>query len=353
MFDAINSLEPPARALMFLALTLLTGLPITLAAAVLPVLHQAQLPADAVMRRARHVLAFATVMLMVGAVVLGVAQLAPLKLSYHTAAEWLAFASKSLLMQTALARLALGALAALALVMLRRRSGWLTACVLMGLLAQATLTRTSHSTAMNAGALPIAADYAHLTGSAVWAGGLVALVLAVPSLLNASAIGATKALIQRYSLLGMLGVGLIVSAGLVLSSTHVPSASTLTSTGYGVVLVAKIAATVVAVALAGWHKFALAKRMHAVQDVATFARSLRVETGVVLAVVLMAALLTSASPPHKTMTHTMADGTTMKMSMIDPDFQRLLTIGAVCATAAAGFGLALNWRERRTQNKPS
>jgi copper transport protein len=347
--SVINPLEPPARALLYVSLMLLAGLPIGLAVVVLPVFRQCGISAHGALALSRRWLVLASAGLVIGAVAFFAAQVIPLEMDFSTAGEWAQFAQQSLLGQMLLARVALGLVALLVPLLAPRPGIWLIVCAVVGLLAQATVTRTSHSAAMGEGWLPVVSDYAHLAAGALWVGGLVALLIALQTPRSAGAQAmVTRSLIRRFSPLGIAGVALAAGTGLVLSAALVPNAEALRTTEYGNVLLLKIALAVAAVMLAGVHKFITQRRIKTTDDVRRFRRTLGIETAIVAAVFGCAALLTSAAPPHKSMTHQMADGSSMTLLTADPTFERSLLIAALAIVAVGAIALALEWRARPT-----
>jgi putative copper export protein len=177
---------------------------------------------------------------------------------------------------------------------------WL--CAGLGVACYVTLTRTSHSYAMDAGAALIAADFAHLVAGGVWGGGLVVLAMAMPQVLRhsdeAAVTQTAAALIRKFSPVGMVGVALVSSTGLWLSTYHLSSIDALTNTVYGNLLVLKVIGVMAAVILAGLHKFLVARNLRSRAHAIGFARSLALEAAIVIAVFFVAALLTSAPPAH-------------------------------------------------------
>jgi putative copper export protein len=216
-----------------------------------------------------------------------------------------------------------------------------------GLLAQVTITRTSHTAAMEQGGCMVASDFAHLAAGALWGGGLAALLIAMRSQpgdgLPASA---TRSLIRRFSPLGIAGVALAVGTGLMLSAVHIPNVDGLRATSYGGILVAKIILVIGAVALAALHKFVTARHMRTNADVRRFSRTLGVELLIVGAVLAAAAMLTSTEPPRHTITHHLADGSTHVATTSDPDFERSLRVTALAILVAGVVACALDWRAR-------
>lgn len=320
-----------------------------LAAIVLPVLRSEKIEAQRAHALARRWLIGAAVLLMAGAAAFFAAQAVPLELGYTTVDEWVSFVQLSLLGQMLMARVALGVLALFAVLLLPTPNARLIVCVVVGLLAQATITRTSHTAAMAEGWLPIASDFAHLLAGALWGGGLVALSVPLSSQEGAT-VSVTRTLIQRFSPLGMAGVVLAAGTGLVLSAQQVPNADALRTSDYGALLLVKVAVVFVAVQLAGLHKYITQRQIKTTAGVQRFKRTLGIETAIVVGVFVCAALLTSTAPPHKMATHPMEDGTTMTMGVTDKNFERALHVAAVAVVAAGALALALEWRTRPHKN---
>jgi copper transport protein len=103
-------------------------------------------------------------------------------------------------------------------------------------------------------------DWAHLLGAATWVGGLVALVLVVPSLISRSDEAVSPAvarLIRRFSVVALAGVGLSVATGLLIASWHVPTVESLAETRYGTLLTAKVVFVTVAIGFGAVNRFAI------------------------------------------------------------------------------------------------
>lgn len=343
------SLEPLSRAMLYIALALMVGLPINLAAVVLPTCRRFGVGATPILESAKRGLIAACLALLASVTLLFVAQVMPLELELSGIEEWGEFIRLSLSGQMWIARLALGFVALMTLRLAVNPAAWLTTCALLGVAAQVTITRTSHTAAMDAGWLPVASDLAHLFAGALWGGGLAALLIAMPcALRNApnTSTEMTRALIQRFSPLGIVGVALATATGIGLSSLHVADAEALRTSDYGRLILLKIILAAGAIALAAIHKFATWRRMRSLADVRRFAGTLLSEFMLVIGVFTTAAVLASTSPPHHMVTHQMADGSTHMMLMTDPDFQRTLQIAALAILAAGGIAFALEWRAR-------
>ncbi len=347
----INALEPLARAVLYVALMIMVGLPIGMAGVVLPVFRRHDVAAQTALKFARRGLLVACLATMVGATAFFVAQVAPLELEFSSVAEWAEFVQRALLGQMWIARLALGLVALVIVKFGANPAAWLAGCALAGLATQATLTRTSHSAAMGEGWLPVAADFAHLFAGALWGGGLIALLIAVGGAQRED-IETTRALIGRFAPFGIAGVALAAGTGIALSSVHVADAETLQASDYGRLILIKVVLVVGAVALAALHRFVILRRMRSQLDVRRFRRALLVESILVLGIFAGAALLASTSPPHHVVTHQMPDGSTHMMLMTDPVFQRALQIAALAILAAGAIACALEWRTRlRSQTR--
>lgn len=328
---------------------LMVGLPIGLAGVVLPVFRRHGAVTQPILALARRSLIAASLAMLAGATAFFVAQVIPLELEFSDVEEWIAFVQLSLLGQMWIARLVLGLIALITLKLTTSPAAWLAGCALVGLAAQATITRTSHSAAMGAGWMPVVADFAHLLAGALWGGGLVALLIAVRCALRDEThrdVEATRTLIGRFSPFGIAGVALAAGTGIVLSSVHVADADALRGSDYGRLILLKTVLAAGAVALAALHKFVTQQHMKSQADAQRFSRTLLAETLLVVGVFSGAAWLASTSPPHHVVIHQMPDGSTHMMTMTDPDFQRALQIAALAILVAGAVAFALEWHAR-------
>src|SRR5690606_13183917 len=100
--------------------------------------------------------------------------------------------------------------------------------------------------------LPVALDWLHLVGTAVWSGGLFALVLSLPL---ASEAGATTrtGLLQRFSVVALAAFAVLAITGTIAAVREVDSLDGLTSTDYGFWFTAKLVVVAGAVGLGAWH----------------------------------------------------------------------------------------------------
>lgn len=108
---------------------------------------------------------------------------------------------------------------------------------------------TSHSADDADHDLAVAAVVLHVLGVVLWAGGLLALMLA------ARLTGLARvAAVERFSRLAAPLALLVAGSGAVAAYTRFSSPGQLLDSGYGAVLLAKVAAFMVLLVLAAWHR---------------------------------------------------------------------------------------------------
>ena len=196
---------------------------------------------------------------------------------------------------TAFIAMTLGFALVLALVVLawlfdRRFPLW--AAFALGLLFASGLSLSGHS-AVDAGHswLSELADWAHLAAAMLWVGGLVQLAAVTwpePEL--------RRDAFLRFSRLATVLVGLLLAAGTYLSVLRFPHLHDLWRTGYGHVLIVKLALVALALAWGGAHRWLVAPRLvHG--GGGRLGASLLGESAVAMAVLLAAAVLVDSKPP--------------------------------------------------------
>jgi copper transport protein len=192
----------------------------------------------------------------------------------------------------ALARagLCLAAAATAAPVAVWRRSSLPT--LVLGAASLATASLAGHAWTAPSRGLALATDMIHLAAVALWIGGLVALLVALPVSADRSRLAA------RFSA-GAVGLVVVVAAtGAVSGWEQVRTFDGLTSTTYGQLLLAKVGGFLALVAV-GW-----ANRSRLVplagRTVAPLTRSLRAETAVAGAVLALTAALVHQPPARAT-----------------------------------------------------
>jgi copper transport protein len=141
------------------------------------------------------------------------------------------------------------------------------------------------------------ADWAHLSAACLWIGGLVQLTLVIWPLMPE----ARRAAFLAFSRLATVCVGVLLLAGVYLSILRLPHLNDLWATGYGKVLLVKIALVVLAFSWGGLHKLvAVPAVASGERDVfAKLRGSLVGECMVGMAVLLAAAVLVDAKPPTR------------------------------------------------------
>lgn len=158
----------------------------------------------------------------------------------------------------------------------------------------------------------VASDAVHLSAVGVWVGGLVALLIVLPTVTDRTAVT------RRFSDLALATVVVVASSGSLSGWAQVRSVEALTSTTYGKLLVAKIVGFAVLLAI-GWRNRA---RLVALVDRAAtpLVRSLRAEILVAAAVLVLTTALVVEPPARVALAQpfssTLTEGdTTLQLSV--------------------------------------
>jgi putative copper resistance protein D len=143
-------------------------------------------------------------------------------------------------------------------------AGWLALSAAVGLAAAIAWTGHAASTPGVTGNLHLAADALHVLAAAAWIGGLVSLVLLLASArkilpLPGAALAHDAA--QRFSMLGVLGVAILVLSGTVNTWILVGSFQALLVTEYGWLLILKLVMFALMLAFAAVNRFRLTPRL--------------------------------------------------------------------------------------------
>lgn len=164
---------------------------------------------------------------------------------------------------------------------------------------------TGHTRATSPELLAIAADVLHLVAGSIWLGGLVGLVLVLPGL--ASRGDAAGEVLARFSTVAAGVLALLVVTGIVLTWRIIGSWSGLVDTGYGRLLLIKIALAAVAVLFAAWNRFSLLPRLQQASQEPDrqragqlVTRSTAVEAAILVAILLVTGVLVDKSPARGT-----------------------------------------------------
>jgi copper transport protein len=140
-------------------------------------------------------------------------------------------------------------------------------------------------------ALSVIVDLAHMSAAAVWLGGLIAVVYAVP---RATADDATRrAAVARFSTAALVAVIVLGASGIARAITELSSVSQLWSTSYGRALLVKTAIFVPLLGV-GW-----LNRTVLMQVYVRVRRSARVEVIAIVGIVVAVAILTELAPGRK------------------------------------------------------
>jgi putative copper export protein len=141
------------------------------------------------------------------------------------------------------------------------------------------------------------ADYVHLVAACFWVGGLVMLAFVTWP----TAPGIRREAFHRFSQMAGALVGLMVLAGAYLAYERLPAVSDLWQVRYGQVLLIKSSLVLLALSWGALHHFVVAPALERGRGVGSraVARSLRGESAVAIAILLVVAVLVDANPPAK------------------------------------------------------
>jgi copper transport protein len=180
----------------------------------------------------------------------------------------------------------------------RRREWLLAGAGVLGLLIAFGISWASHPASR--GTLALLADYGHLVAAALWVGGVVAITIMVAkarSLPRSARDAIARRSILRFSKLALPTVAAVGLFGIYLAVRELPTPSALFSSGYGVMLLAKTAIVLAALALGGYHRRFVVPRIASGAPPAAIRNTLAFEMGLLLVVLALAAILSQAAPP--------------------------------------------------------
>ena len=180
-----------------------------------------------------------------------------------------------------------------------RTSG--TWAVVAGGVALSAPALVGHTRAAAPKVLSIGADVLHLLAGSVWLGGLVGLALTLPELSGRRV--AAGAVLARFSGVAAALLTALVATGSLLAWRIAGSWDDLVGSGYGAVLLIKIAVAGIAVGIAAWNRYRLLPRLLAAPRDRARAlggrlvnRSVAAEAAVLVGVVLVTGFLVDQSP---------------------------------------------------------
>lgn len=248
----------------------------------------------------------------------------------------------------------------------RRR--WLRTVSVGALAMLVAFCWTHFSTAVENPAVAIFVKVGHMTGGALWVGGL-AVLAALPALVprNSDADMATLVLsvVRRFSMIAVAGVTVAFATGVIITAWHVPTLTALVTTPYGILLSAKVGLVSVAAVIGGFNRFILHEwiaysvrestdtavlpgmltvvepRIEANDAISTVTRSIRLElTVLVLAIGLSVVLTTAVTPSYEILESAGVASSTIVESVALVGFAKVLKLGAVgiALTGALALG---------------
>lgn len=167
------------------------------------------------------------------------------------------------------------------------------------LCTQASISLVSHSQALLTGAGPVLVDFAHLAAGAMWGGGLLLLAVLLPAAYpdpnSPERQRITAEASRRFATVAIVSAGLVATAGLLLAAWHLGGWEPAGSTLYGRAAIAKTTLLALALILGAMHRLWLVRRIEeGARTLKVFTRSVRVEAGAVLGILVLSAVMTSA-----------------------------------------------------------
>jgi putative copper resistance protein D len=187
--------------------------------------------------------------------------------------------------------------------------GWLVRLDLLGIAVfMYTRSMVSHAASDGDFSAAMLADWLHLAMTSLWVGGVfvaAVLILANPVGRHADDGNAAARYVESLSASATFALAGIVATGVFSAWHNLGSASALTGNPYGTALLIKAGLVAVAVTMGGYNRLivmpSLLKRLRssnpAAAEVRRFTLILRLETAVLLCVLILAAFLSSTSPP--------------------------------------------------------
>jgi len=149
-------------------------------------------------------------------------------------------------------------------------------------------------------AVGIVANAAHVTGVALWVGGLVTIFGVRSSLRDPASVPLARIVLGRFSAMAFYCIGLVLLGGVVLAILLVGSFDALFRFGYGWVVLAKVGLFAPMIAFGAYNRYRLIPRAaEAGEPAAAFRRltwNVRNETALGATVLVLAALLASLTP---------------------------------------------------------
>ncbi|MBV9356836.1 MAG: CopD family protein [Chloroflexi bacterium] len=212
---------------------------------------------------------------------------------------------------------------ALLLVVWQGVDGWageMAMAIMPGVLLTSSLT--SHGAALASGPyLGIAVDWLHLGAAAIWIGGLASLVFVLPVVLHTDARLGDRVhgrTVRRFSSLAIGSVIVIVATGVFQTWLEVGSWEALAQTAYGQSILTKIGLLAIMLVFGAYNLLVAGPRLSALAGKGSglaravaqrFRLSVRIELGVGLLVLGVAAMLTGLNPGREELANRSPDVT--------------------------------------------
>jgi len=195
------------------------------------------------------------------------------------------------------------ALVAISPARVQARQALIMAVFLISILLLVSLAWVSHAAAASVQPLGLLGDALHLCAASVWIGGLLPLAIFLTRARASLSLGEqTLPVLQRFSTLSLICVGVLIASGISNSWLLVGSIHALLTTRYGWLLVAKLATFGILVCLGARNRFVIKTRLARVSETADLLAQLRRnvvgETCLALAVVTIVACL-GVTPPAR------------------------------------------------------
>ena len=144
-------------------------------------------------------------------------------------------------------------------------------------------------------------DVLHLAAGTIWLGGLVGLAISLPALAGRARAAAET--LAAFSTTAATVLALLLASGSLLGWRILNSWSALVDTGYGRLLLVKVALVALAASIAGWNRFRLLPRLaatsgHEPRRAATHLvrRTVIAEAGLLVVVLMLTGFLVNLSP---------------------------------------------------------
>lgn len=244
------------------------------------------------------------------------------------------------------------------------RQLWLRTVTVGALVMLLAFCWTRFSTAVDIPAIAILVKFGHMTGGALWVGGLAVLAV-LPTLVPHESDSDPEmaefvlSVVRQFSILAVAGVTVAFATGVIIAAWHVPTLAALATTSYGILLSVKVGLVLIAAAIGGFNRFVLHEqisnsmrestdravlpglltivepRIAATDAISTVTRSVRFELVVLTIAVGLSVVLTTVLTPSYELLEpaTTASGAIFGQSLF-VGFAESLKYGAV------GIGLA-------------